>query len=59
VTDRIVALAQLGSVIAGIGLLSYGARQVYEPAGAIVLGSLLFALGLVGVLRTRRGEDGT
>ena len=54
-----MALAQLGSVIAGIGLLSYGARQVYEPAGAIVLGSLLFALGLVGVLRTRRGEDGT
>jgi hypothetical protein len=40
------------SGLAGIGLASYGAWLMYQPAGFIVGGVLLIALAAVGALRS-------
>lgn len=37
--------------LAGAGLLAYGAALVYQPAGYLVGGAFLLAIGMVGVLR--------
>lgn len=49
------SLAPDALMLAGIAAISYGAAQVYAPAGWIVGGG--FALTL-GVLAARRGEGG-
>lgn len=40
--------------VAGGGLISFGAWQIYPPAGSIVGGFLLLAAGLAGVVRRSR-----
>ncbi|HEV7337030.1 MAG TPA: hypothetical protein VGO06_13745 [Bosea sp. (in: a-proteobacteria)] len=36
------------AAVSGVGLISFGAWQVYAPAGPIVLGLLLVAGALIG-----------
>ena len=38
-----------GSILGGVGLLSYGAWLAYAPAGFLVAGALLLGLGLKAV----------
>jgi hypothetical protein len=42
-----------GSILGGTGLMSYGTWLIYHPAGLILLGALLLALGL-GAAAVRR-----
>lgn len=50
-----VGLAQDGLVVAGIGLASYGAGLAWRPAGFMVCGIILLAMGL-GLLGARSGN---
>lgn len=40
-----------GSILAGGGLLTYGAYLTYAPAGFIVAGLLLLGIGIAGASR--------
>jgi hypothetical protein len=40
-----------GLVVAGAGLITAGAALVYQPAGFIVGGGFLLAVGLIGAMR--------
>lgn len=39
------------AVVVGFGLLTYGAAIIYSPAGFIVPGVLLLAVGVIGARR--------
>lgn len=54
-TWSVRSLAPDALMVAGVAAISYGAAQVYVPAGWIVGGGFAFAFGL---LAARRGEDG-
>jgi len=45
-------------VLAGAGLVSFGAWSAWRPAGYIVAGAFLLGIGLVGSLRARPGTGG-
>lgn len=38
-------------ILSGFGLVSYGSWRIFTPAGFIVAGLLLLALGLKGIRR--------
>lgn len=38
-------------ILSGFGLVSYGSWRIFAPAGFIVAGLLLLALGLKGIRR--------
>ena len=44
------------AVLTGGTLVSIGAGMIYQPAGVIVGGVLLFAMGLIGHIRGGAGE---
>lgn len=43
-----------GLVLCGIASTAYGAYLIYEPAGYVVAGVILLALGLVGSMKGNR-----
>ncbi|MCL8382069.1 hypothetical protein [Xanthobacter aminoxidans] len=46
-------VARLGVAVLGTSLIGYGAWLHYPPAGFVAAGALLYAIAMIGALRTR------
>jgi len=46
-----IGAIRLGLVVVGGGCISAGAWMAYPPAGWIVVGVLMFSVGMIGALR--------
>jgi hypothetical protein len=55
ITKAVRDLVPDGLMLAGIGCMSYGAGQIYTPAGWIVAGGFAFAFGLLAARREGAG----